>query len=147
MITGMARLGSAAHSVRRVDLHDFEAGLLQRVDRAALACAAVLVVERADHDRLVAGLEPEAAERLVAERAALRLLLGADIAAAELRDDLRHRHVLVHHLDAGLGGLLGERHDRRVARMAHHGDAVGLARRPPRAAAGPSSPTSQPEKT
>ena len=30
------------------------------------------------------------------------------------------------HLDAGLGRLLGERHDRVVAGMAHHGDAVGL---------------------
>ena len=37
-----------------------------------------------------------------AERRALRLLLRADIAAAERRDHLRHRHVLVHHLDAGL---------------------------------------------
>ena len=57
---------------------------------------------------------------------ALLGLLRADIAAAELRRDLRHGHVLVHHLDAGLGGFLGERHDRGVARMAHHRDAVGL---------------------
>ena len=84
------------------------------------------LVERPEHDRRVAGLQAGAPDRLGAERVALRRLLGADIAAAELRDDLRHRHVLVHHLDAGLRGLLGERHDRGVAGMAHHGDAVRL---------------------
>ena len=57
---------------------------------------------------------------------ALRLLLGADIAAADLVDRRGHGHVLIHHLDAGLGRFLGERHDRRLAGMAHHRDAVGL---------------------
>ncbi|MGN6100369.1 MAG: substrate-binding domain-containing protein, partial [Devosia sp.] len=65
-------------------------------------------------------------DRLGAERPALRLLLRADIAAAIRRHHLRHRHVLIHHPDPGLGGLLGERHDRVVSGMSHHGDAIGL---------------------
>jgi hypothetical protein len=50
----------------------------------------------------------------------------ADIAAADLVDRRRHGHVLVHHLDAGLGGLLGEWKDRGLAGMAHHRDAVRM---------------------
>ena len=73
-------------------------------------------VERADTIALSPAFSPSQPDRLGAERVALRLLLGADIAAAELGDDLRHRHVLVHHLDAGLGRLLGQRHDRRRRR-------------------------------
>ena len=65
-----------------------------------------LVVGGQDHNRQVAGLEAEPAHHFDAERMALRRLLRADIAAADLVDRRRHRHVLVHHLDAGLGGLL-----------------------------------------
>ena len=110
----------------RVDLDDLDARLLHRLDGAELPCAAVLLVKRPEHERDVSGLEPGALDRLDAERVALLGLLGADIAAAELRHDLRHRHVLIHHLDAGLRGFLGERHDRGVAGMAHHRDAVRL---------------------
>ena len=59
---------------------------------------------------------------------ALRRLLRADITAAHLVDRRRHGHVLVHHLDALLGGLFRQREDGRLARMAHHGDAVGMGR-------------------
>ena len=78
----------------------------ERLGGALFARAADLVVEAADHDRDVAGLQAEAAHHLDAERTALRRLLRADIAAADLGDGRRHRHVLIHHLDAGLGGLL-----------------------------------------
>jgi hypothetical protein len=49
---------------------------------------------------------------------------GADIAAAELCDRFIHRYVLIHHLDAGLAGFLGERQDRGIAGMTHHGNAL-----------------------
>ena len=94
--------------------------------RAQFALGALDLRPVAHDDRDVARLEAEAADRFLAERPALRVLLGADIATAELGGDFVHRHVLVHHLDASLGGFLGQRHDRRVAGVAHHGDAVGL---------------------
>ena len=130
MITGIARLGSDAHSPLGGDdswMTSTPASLSAATVPRSRAPRA-LVLERADHDRLVAGLELAELERLGAERAALLLLLGADIAAAERRHHLRHRHVLVHHLDAVLVRLFGQRHDRGVARMAHHGDAAGLDR-------------------
>ena len=65
-------------------------------------------------------------EGSLAERMALRAELGTDVSSAEGRDDVGHRHVLVHHLNAVLRRLLGQRHDRGVARMAHHRDAGGL---------------------
>ena len=80
----------------------------------------------AQHDRDVALLQAEAAHHFDAERMALRRLLRADIAAADLVDRRGHGHVLIHHLDAGLGRLLRERNDRRFAGMAHHRDAVGM---------------------
>ena len=48
----------------------------------------------------------------------------ADIPTAKLGANVRHAHVLVHHPDAGLGGILRDRQDRRVAGVAHHGDSV-----------------------
>jgi hypothetical protein len=59
---------------------------------------------------------------------ALGRLLRLDIAAADLIDGGRHRHILIHHLDAVLGGFLRQRNDRRFAGVAHHGDAVGMRR-------------------
>jgi hypothetical protein len=67
-------------------------------------------------------------DRLTSQRAPLLLLLGSDIAAAERRHDLWDGHVLVHHLGAALVGLLGERHDGRIAGMAHHRDAARFYR-------------------
>ena len=75
---------------RRVDLDHLDAGLLERLDRAALAGAAVLVVEGPIMIAVSPAFSPKRRERLGAERAPLRLLLGADIAAAELRRHLRH---------------------------------------------------------
>ena len=73
------------------------------------------------------GLEAEPAHHLDAQRMALRRLLRADIAAADLVDRSRHGHVLVHHLDALLGGFLRQRQDGCFARMTHHRNAVGMS--------------------
>ena len=72
------------------------------------------------------GVKARVLERPHAEGGALRPELCTDVSAAEGRDDLGHRHVLVHHLDAVLRRLLGQRHDRSIARVAHHRDASRL---------------------
>ena len=122
----MARFGSAAHSgslARRTTLTPPSSSALAVPSSRALrmtSLEAKITIARSPFPR------PKRRTISTPERMALRRLLRADIAAADLVDRRRHRHVLVHHLDAGLGGLLGERKDRRLAGMAHHRDAVGM---------------------
>ena len=111
---------------------------LERLGGALFARVADDIVGGQDHNRQVPGLEAEPAHHLDAERMALRRLLRADITAAHLVDRRRHGHVLVHHLDALLGGLLAPaggsppRPDGPSSRCRRDGP------RPPRAIAGSS---------
>ena len=126
VMTGIARFGSAAHSGGEFDLDDVGAGFLERLDGRDLPDRAIALVEGAEHDDRVARRQACILERPHAKGGTLRLELGTDVAAAEGRHDLGDRHVLVHHLDAVLRGLFGQRHDRGIARVAHHRDASRL---------------------
>ena len=123
---GEVRIGRPFRRAGEAD--NLDPAFLERLGGALFARVADHIVGGQDHNRQVPGLEAEPAHDLDAERMALRRLLRADITAAHLVDRRRHGHVLVHHLDALLGGLLRQREDRRLARMAHHGDAVGMGR-------------------
>ena len=126
VMTGIARLGSAAHSGGEFDLDDVGAGFLERPHGRDLADRAIALIEGTEHDHRVTLRQIRVPERTHPQGGALRLELRPDVAAPERRHDLRDRHVLVHHLDAILRGLLGQRHYRGIARMAHHRDAGRL---------------------
>jgi hypothetical protein len=121
-------LGSVAHSGGELSFTTLTPGSSSAVAVPNSRAARIESSKAAEHDRHVPLLQAETLHHLDAERTPLRRLLRPDIAAADLVDRRRHRHVLIHHLDAGLGRLLRKRQDRRLARVAHHRDAVGMGR-------------------
>ena len=88
-MTGIAEVRVGGPFRRRVDLDDVGAGFLERLDGRDLADRAVALVEGAEHDHRVARRQVRVLERPHAQGGALRLELGADVAAAEGRHDLR----------------------------------------------------------
>ena len=87
VMTGMPTFGSRAQSVGTLQLDDLQPGRLERLERPELALGAFDLRPVAHDDRHVARLEAEAADGFFAQRLALRVLLRADIAAAELGGD------------------------------------------------------------
>ena len=106
-------------------MDDFHAGVFQRFPCAQLAQGAFPLRQVGQDDSLVALAEAELTQGFFAQGAALRRQLRADIAAAVAGADLIDIDILVHHDYAGFGGFRGQRHNGFVARVAHHGDAIG----------------------
>ena len=131
------KVGGAGRRVlvgRRVDFEvvDLQAGLLQGFLHALGALAAGRLGQQAPDHGPVARLEAEALDRFLAEREARAVQVLADIAEAlgrVLGFHLRQSRVLARDDDAILHGVVDERIERLVARVAHHGDAVRLGGR------------------
>ena len=127
-MAGMPRLGSAAQvgaeSTWMISMPASSSASQVPNSRRARSRWARL----AKNDSLVALAEAELPQGFFAQGATLRGQLRADIAAAVTRANLIDIDILVHHDDAGFRGFRGQRHDGFVARVAHHGDAVGRLR-------------------
>ena len=135
----MARLGSAAHSVLLLMRTTLTPASSKAIATPSSRAARAFSLKPLDDNRDVGLFQSEATDDFNGERAALPSLLRADIAAPIFRHDLRHGHVLVHHLDARFRGFLRKRHDRGVARVARSSRCHRAWTERPRATAAPSS--------
>jgi hypothetical protein len=122
---GNGEIGIRSPGWRIDDLGDLDARVLESLHCGTLPETTALIVEGAEHDGLIAGLQTCPFDDFLTKISAELSEVGADIASTELGDHLWDGDVGVVDPNTGLRGLLRQRHDRGVTGVAHHDDTVG----------------------